>query len=160
MQKREWFIVLALCVFAAFFAYGCSRGDDHMGEGNMEEHHEGMDGEHAGEMDEHGAAMEKQHESMQDLQEEWLKAKAAMSGGDTAGAAAAASEMEKSAAIQDEFMLHRNAENKEEFQRQAMEFRRMVMGFRAYAEKGDVKSLREVAPKIDEACNSCHGTFR
>ncbi|HEX9859658.1 MAG TPA: cytochrome c [Nitrospirota bacterium] len=145
-----------------------------MGKGDMEGQQEMMDGEHAGEMgehdkmmgehgeamDEHGAAMEKQHESMRDLQEEWLKAKAAMSGGDTAGAAAAASEMEKSAAIQDEFMLHRNAGNKEEFQRQAMEFRRMVMGFRTYAEKGDVKSLREVAPRIDEACNSCHGTFR
>jgi len=156
---------------------GC--GDSgHMESGEMEEHHDDMsaehmggmddghmdtghmDGEHAGEMAEHGMSMEDQHESMRRLLTEWERAKAGIESGETGKVAEAAEEMDRAAALQQEFMLHKKPESREEFMRKATDFRRMVMGLKVYAEKDDVKSLREVAPQIDAACNDCHGEFR
>lgn len=180
-MDRKIAYVFAVFLAAALVVAGCGKEGGHgtgtgggagdgtgdgtgggagMGGGMGGHHEEGMDEHHDAAMDEHGQMMQKQHESMVTLQQEWLKAKEAVESGDVSGAAQAASEMDKAAALQDEFMLHKKPESREEFLKKAMEFRRMVMGFKSYAEKGDLKSLKETAPKIDEACNSCHGTFR
>lgn len=163
MNMRTRLLVILSCVTVMGFATGCSREDSHM-EGAEGGHHEDMAGSHEGAhenaVDEHGAMMERQHKSMVTLQEQWVKAKGAVAAGETSEAAEAARKMDEAAAVQKDFMLHRNPEEREDYLKQSGEFRSLVMRFLAEAEKGNKGRLREIAPKIDEACNSCHNSFR
>lgn len=157
MKRGFASITAALALGALLALCGCSKDERDMDGGHDEgmEHH-GMMEEH----DEHGEAMRRQHESMMKLQEEWLKARSAVERGEPSGAAGPAREMEEAAGHQEEFMLHRGADRKDEFLAQTKEFKSLVMRFRAYAEKGDTESLQELAPRIDQACNTCHQSFR
>lgn len=157
------FLVIISCILVIGVSSGCSREDSRM-EGAEGGHREDMagqhEGAHEGAVDEHGAMMERQHQSMVTLQEQWVKAKGAVAAGETSEAAEAARKMDEATAAQQDFMLHRNPEGKEDFLKQSREFRSLVMRFMAEAEKGNKGKLREIAPKIDEACNTCHNSFR
>lgn len=109
---------------------------------------------------EHGAAMEKQHHTMQTIQTEWLKTKNALEKEYSGLAVGPAKEIERSARYMDKFMLHKNAAKREQFLEKAKEFRKLVMIFRQTAEKGDIITLKKLAPQIDAACENCHASFR
>ncbi|MBI5191272.1 MAG: cytochrome c [Nitrospirae bacterium] len=153
MTNRTALFAVLLTAVISLSIHGCAK-DDHKAEGTAGEH-----GEAAG-VDEHTKQMVEQHEAMMGIQEDWTKARGGIEGGDAQAVLKSAEAMsEKSAAIEG-FMLHKGADNREEFVKKATEFRSMIKDFNDYARNKDVKSLREMAPKIDAACNGCHQSFR
>lgn len=164
MKRRIILMALMLTAVCSFALYGCAK-DDHNAEGTAGDQ-PGMAGGAAGEqgggmgVDEHTAQMVKQHEAMMGIQEEWTKARGGIESGDAQTILKSAESMSEKSGALDNFMLHKNPENRDEFLKKASEFKSLVMEFKGYAEKDDVKSLKEVAPKIDAACNGCHQSFR
>jgi len=146
---------------------GCSGGGQDSGQEGMPGHHGDMMDEQGGAMQGHmegpgeqGPAMEAQHETMRTLAEQWMKARTAALGGNAQEALGPVTKMHDAATHIETFRLHRNTENEKEFLERAHEFNSLLMRFTTDAKQGDVESLRETAPKIDQACNDCHQSFR
>jgi cytochrome c556 len=173
MKKTIGICLMALVLVSVVVFYGCSKkegaadkegGMERMGEmmGGQGKEMEGQEkmGEHAGAKDESGAAMEKQHETMDALAGQWIKARSAALGGKAEDVIDPATKMHEAATHIKDFRLHKNSENEQEFLKRADEFNSLLMRFTTDAKQGNVESLRDVAPKIDEACNGCHQSFR
>jgi len=105
-----------------------------------------------------GISMEKQHDTMRIFSAEWEKARKAAKAGKTKEEAESLAKMREASGELNKFMLHKNAKNREEFLKKANEFRSLVMDVEKSSGSG--KSLKEVAPEIDKACNGCHQAFR
>ena len=113
----------------------------------------------------HSDAMMAQHRAMDTIQKEWTLAKGALDEGRPLAAVGPVKAMERAAERIESFMLHKNPGGREEFSKQARDFKDLLSAFRQLlqasgAKDYDSERVRNTVMEVDRACDDCHHTFR